>query len=259
MSEPNQTGQNAEEISEPLEPSQSNKKARKEQLYLVFTVNGVKFLIEREFIPENSILKTMIDNPDDDTNIKEKIDPTLLNIIIQDIRKKLPIPIVKHILNKLDYENVLHIIRYFNMIYDHTLRFDLHWFSKHVFTCNNKSDKCCGFKELCVFDINNNYASVHILYNLSKKKYKLTGYFKYEIEENNNIVIRCEEMGTINIKKNDVYELKYEHQNNNLYNGHDNDCFSYLTNKILDANPKYLQAMPREIDWISDPLRIKLK
>jgi len=171
-----------------------SKKSRKERPFLVFQINDTPFVLERKYIPESGILRDWIDGDSDNISIKDpRIDAHLLGIVIQDIRlKNNLVQNVKIELSRSQYNVLLYIIYHFNLTYDHSLKFQLHRFHKYTFmhsTIHRFIENCCYLKQVCIFDMGADVASVHFSIILKTEPVSGTRICKYKFDDDNNVFI----------------------------------------------------------------------
>lgn len=246
-----------------------SKKSKKERSHLIFKVKNEVFMIERKFIPEASVLKVMIDDPDHDTippfkGEEENIfDVDLLNVLIQDIQgKNKMFECNKIILTCSKYNRLLYMVNYFHFTYDHTKRFDLHWFHKYTFNFNSQSkSECCYIQNVCIFDLDNSKVSVHMEYMYNKILMTVVGCFIYRVL-NNGVCIH--------LKKNSNNELiEYIWVQKDVagtiivfYVNLDSSCSKHNTtfeSKIyfeIKCGINMNSLFERNLDWTSDPCKI---
>lgn len=166
---------NMQEIQDPLtQDPQPNKKSKKEKPYIVFTVKGMPFVIERKHVPDSGPLRIMIDDESGSDKLIEnkedelKMNTDILRVLINNIHVTSTFPVTKTVLSYDQYLSLLNMINYFNLMYDHQSTFELHWIYKYNIVCENINphldSKCCSIKQICIFTVSNDSVSVYIKY-----------------------------------------------------------------------------------------------
>lgn len=259
----------SQESQDPI-VDQVNKKSKKEKPYIVFTVKGMPFVIERKHVPDSGPLRIMIDDESDSDKIIEnkedelKMDTDVLRVLINNIHATSTFPVTKTVLTYDQYLSLLRMINYFNLIYDHQSMFELHWIYKYNIVCEGMNQylnsKCCGIKQICIFTVSNDSVSVYIKYISNDKVITVSKLNKIFYRESGIITIGLTLDDT---KKRYIEYVNVSHNTNRIIycnmNAVCDKCFipSKITcNHTLEFDIK--KMVPRNIVFKSDQGEIEI-